>query len=120
MIPALTRTVLIGLLAVAQPTFASGADIDLPDSVRKVVGDAPVVLLSAAWCGYCAALRKSLRDADVEFTEWDIETTDIGKRARALLPGGRFVPVTIVGEIAVFGADAEHIIELSRKQTPVH
>jgi mycoredoxin len=90
------------------------ADDPVPAGLRAIVGDSPVVILSASDCGYCVRLRKALDAAGLHYLDLDINADPRGTRARALLPGGQFVPVTIVGDGVVYGDDPERIIALSR------
>ncbi len=89
------------------------ADDPAPAGMRAIIGDSRIVILSLPDCGYCIRLRKALDAAGVHYLDLDIQT-DPGKKARALLPGGDFVPVTIVGAGVVYGDDPERIIALSR------
>ena len=91
------------------------ADDPVPAGMRAIIGDSRIVILSMRDCGYCVRLRKSLDAAGVHYLDLDIQTDPRGKRARALLPGGEFVPVTIVGAGVVYGDDPERIIALSRQ-----
>lgn len=77
-------------------------------TVRAVVGDEPVVLLSASWCGYCRKLRADLADWGVRYREYDVETTPEGGKAFSLLRGAG-VPVLLVGKRRFFGYDPKRI-----------
>ncbi len=66
-------------------------------AVRAVVGDEPVVLLSATWCGYCKKLRADLDRWGVRYREYDVEGSPEGERAAALLRSSG-VPVLLVRE----------------------
>lgn len=90
------------------------ADDPVPAGLRAIVGDSPIVLLSTRECGYCKRLRAALDNAGLHYLDLDIEADPRGKRARALLPGGQFVPVTIVGDGVVYGDDPERVIALPR------
>lgn len=66
------------------------------EALRGLVGEQPVVLLSAAWCGYCAKLRSDLTAMKVSFHELDVETSAAGEQAYRLLQA-RGVPVLLIG-----------------------
>lgn len=66
-------------------------------AVRATVGDEPVVLLSATWCGYCRKLRTDLDRWGVRYREYDVENSAEGARAAGLLHSAG-VPVLLVGE----------------------
>jgi glutaredoxin len=80
-------------------------------ALRAVVGDRPVVLLSATWCGYCSKQRADFTDWGVAFDEYDVETSDAGARAYALLRG-RGVPIVLVHEHRVHGYAPPRVREL--------
>jgi len=73
--------------------------------VRAAVGDSKVVLLSASWCGYCKRARTDFRAWGVDFRELDVETSDAGRRAYALI-GQRFVPILLIGDRQLYGYSA--------------
>lgn len=79
---------------------------------RALVGDDPVLMFSASWCGYCQRLRTDLTRARIAFTELDIEASTANNRAWRLL-GGRAVPFTLVGERVVSGYAPQRIRELA-------
>lgn len=82
------------LAALAACTRQAPAD---SSAVRAVVGDEPVVLLSATWCGYCRKLRADLDRWGVRYREYDVEDSPEGARAAGLLRSSG-VPVLLVGE----------------------
>lgn len=82
------------LVALVGCTRQQAAD---PAVLRAAVGEQPVVLLSAAWCGYCRTLRSDLDRWGVTFSEYDVEDGAAGTRAYSML-GGRGVPVLLVNE----------------------
>lgn len=77
-------------------------------AVRAAVGEQPVILLSATWCGYCRQLRSDLNRWDVPFVEYDVEDNDAGAHAFALLRG-RVVPILLVNEQRFYGYVPERI-----------
>jgi glutaredoxin len=88
--------VLVGLAACARPVTVDR------QALRATIGDAPVVMLSASWCGYCKKLRADLRQWDVAFSEFDVEDDGAGTRAYSLLRG-HGVPILLVGEHRLSG-----------------
>ncbi len=97
---ALRRLLLAGLAVTACVALAGcGRD---PAALRAEVGSAPVVLLSTAWCGYCRKLRGDLADWGVAYDELDVESSESGRRAYAMV-GGRGVPILLVGDEVVHG-----------------
>ena len=66
-------------------------------ALRALVGNEPVVLLSASWCGYCRKLRSDLVEWRVPFLELDVETNMAGESAYRLL-NARSIPLLLVNE----------------------
>lgn len=89
-----------------------GRDSAAVAEARALVGDEPVLMFSASWCGYCKRLRADLERAGIPFTELDIEASTRNNRAWRLL-GGRAVPFTLVGERAVSGYAPQRILDLA-------
>ena len=92
------------LLAFVLAALAACTRVPPPEAqaLRAAVGSEPVVLLSASWCGYCRRLRGDLQRWQVPFAEYDIERSEVGQRAFALL-GNRGVPILLVGEQRAYG-----------------
>lgn len=66
-------------------------------ALRALVGNEPVVLLSASWCGYCRKLRSDLVEWRVPFRELDVETNFAGESAYRLL-NARSIPLLLVNK----------------------
>ncbi len=92
--------------------FWPGRNSSAVAQARALVGDEPVLMFSANWCGYCKRLRTDLDRAGIAFTELDIEASTNNNRAWRLL-GGRAVPFTLVGERVVSGYAPQRILELA-------
>jgi glutaredoxin len=90
------------VLMVATCMVACERSEKVAPEVRATVGDSKVVLLSASWCGYCKRARTDFRAWGVHFREYDVETSDAGRRAYALI-GERFVPILLIGERQLYG-----------------
>ena len=105
------RTLLLAALACAGlAACAPRAPVDEAE-LRAVVGDEPIVLLSAAWCGYCNKQRADFERWGVDFVEHDVETSDAGDRAYALLRA-RGVPIVLVNDQRIHGYAPSHVREL--------
>ncbi|SRR5690349_14421642 len=100
----------ISLACVALAACARPAPVD-EAALRATVGDQPVVLLSAEWCGYCARQREDFRRWGVAFDELDVESDPAGSRAYALLRG-RGVPIVLVNEHRIHGYAPPRVREL--------
>ncbi len=73
-----------------------------------------VVMYSAEWCGVCKQARRYFRDHRVPFREYDVETSDKGRRDYSRL-GGRGVPLILVGDQRMSGFSAGRFEQLYRK-----
>ncbi len=51
-----------------------------------------VVMLSASWCSYCRRARAWLVEREIAYCEFDVETSDEGRRRFAAAPA-RVVPI---------------------------
>lgn len=104
------RFALVLLAGAALAVLASRALRSPADdaTVRTVVGNEPVVLLSAEWCGYCEKLRADLDGWGVPYREYDVENTSEGEKAFGLLRGAG-VPVLLVAERRFFGYEPKRI-----------
>ena len=110
-----TRPWLLGLLAggLVLLTACAPAPPVGTTALRAVVGEQPVVLLSTSWCGYCRKLRGDLNAWRVPFTEYDVEDSDEGIKAFALLRG-RSVPILLVNEERLHGYVPDRVRETLR------
>ncbi len=88
--------VVLMLLLVALTSGCERTPVDHA-ALRALVGNEPVVLLSASWCGYCRKLRSDLVEWRVPFRELDVETTMPGESAYRLL-NARSIPLLLVNE----------------------
>ena len=98
------------LLGTALSACARRAPVD-ETALRAQVGDKPVVLLSAAWCGYCRKQRADFERWGVDFAEHDVETSEAGERAYALLRG-HGVPIVLINEHRIHGYAPPRVREL--------
>jgi glutaredoxin len=76
---------------------------------RKQTGSDGIVMLSAAWCGYCDALRRDLDAMGVAYSELDIDGSG---RAAFDAVNARGVPVLIVGQDVIHGYSPDRAREL--------
>ncbi len=61
-----------------------------------------VVVYGTSWCGHCKNARAYLTSQNVEFTEYDIETSEIGAQKFQAL-NGYGVPLIYVGSERIEG-----------------
>lgn len=61
-----------------------------------------VVMYSTVWCGVCKKARRYFRANDIPFKEFDVETSERGRKDYARL-NGRGVPIVLVGKYRMDG-----------------
>lgn len=64
---------------------------------QKAAKDKRVVMYSTTWCGVCKSARKYFQANNIPFSEYDVETSERGRRDYARLKG-RGVPIILVGK----------------------
>ena len=69
-----------------------------------------IVMYSASWCPYCKALRNTLNQYNIPFTEHDVEKSIQGFIGFWALRG-HAVPVTVIGEQVIHGYDGQIITD---------
>jgi glutaredoxin len=72
------------------------ADLAAPEPARARPRQPSVTLYSASWCGVCDRARKHMQQRGVVFVEYDIETSERGRRDYARLDA-HGVPVILIG-----------------------
>jgi glutaredoxin len=70
-----------------------------------------VVMYSADWCGVCKKARAYFQQQGIAFREYDIDTSEQGKRGFAKL-GGKGVPVILVDQQRMNGFSAGQFEQL--------
>ncbi|MDH3637473.1 MAG: DUF4124 domain-containing protein [Gammaproteobacteria bacterium] len=68
-------------------------------------GAREIVMYSAAWCAVCKKTKRYFEKNGILFVEYDIETSEQGKRDYRKL-GGRGVPIILVGDKRLNGFSA--------------
>lgn len=101
------------IIVLALVLFQKRSDISAyfnppPDYGRLHNGE--VILYATSWCGYCAKARKFLREKDIAYHEYDIETSAEGKDQYLSL-GVSGVPVLLVNGNVVRGYNPSQIVE---------
>lgn len=69
-----------------------------PPEISEVKHD-KVILYATEWCGYCKKTRAFLAEHRIEYTEYDIEKSEIGRSQHAALGGGGIPVLDIKGTI---------------------
>ena len=76
-------------------TFQSVSTDELPEWAKG--SGREVTIYTAGWCGICKQATQYFRDAGIPYREYDIETSDRGRRDFARLKA-RGVPVILIGD----------------------
>lgn len=63
-----------------------------------------VILYATAWCGYCKKTRAFLAENNVQYIEYDVENSDLGRQQHQALGGGG-VPVLDIKGTVIYGYD---------------
>lgn len=66
--------------------------------------EATVVLYGTTWCTYCKQVREYLKSEGVQYTDYDIENSEEGKR-KFQAANGQGVPLIFVGDTRLDGFD---------------
>lgn len=98
--------VFIGVILGAQNWWRIALWLNPIDNRNLSPGD--VVLYSTSWCPYCARTRAFLQQADIPYTEYDIEKSDRAMREYEQL-NGHGVPVIKIGDKVIQGYDPSMI-----------
>lgn len=70
-----------------------------------------VVMYSASWCGYCDQARDHFQTNGIAFREYDVETSERGRREYTALDG-RGVPLILIGDQRMNGFSAQRFDRL--------
>ena len=89
----------VAALAGCERQPRAGADAA---ALRRLVVSEPVVVLSTQQCGYCFRLRNDLGAWGVRYREVDVERSEEGRRAFALLRASG-VPIVLIDQTVVHG-----------------
>ncbi|WP_444894443.1 glutaredoxin family protein [Microbulbifer sp. TRSA001] len=86
---------------------SSPSMMDVTSEVEASEGQ--VILYATKWCGYCKKVRKLMRKNNIDFVEFDIESS---KEARAQYDrlGGNGVPLLLVNGELIQGYNAGKIL----------
>lgn len=68
-----------------------------------------VILYGTSWCGYCKKTREFLAENNIAYTEFDIESSDEGRRRYDAINGSG-VPVLEVSNTVIRGYAPEAIL----------
>lgn len=71
----------------------------------------PVIFFSKSWCGWCNKTRDLLDSNEVDYVEYDIEISQLGREWHKEV-GGKGVPVLIINNKVKHGYNKKKILKL--------
>ena len=81
------------------------------DCTPEIMAQRPdIVMLGAWWCTYCYQAKRYFQRNDINYCEYDMENTIIGKRLYEENGGGN-VPIILIGEHRLRGFNQQQIEE---------
>ena len=102
------RPLIVAVLVIFAVVFVLGRTGSARAPVRCDVDHVPgadtVVMLSAAWCGYCRRARAWLQSENITHCEYDVETTDRGRELFARVPV-KVIPILLIRDDTLVGFD---------------
>ena len=109
--------IFIAVFIIAQQEWRTGLD---PNTINvESINQGDIVMYSTNWCPYCRKARLFFRQANIPYTEYDIEKSANANK-EYLRISGRGVPVFVIGEQIIQGFDKtairEALAELTKHQ----
>ncbi len=104
----LVVAVLVILAAILLLGRTGNARAPVRCDVDHVPGADTVVMLSAAWCGYCRRARTWLQSENISHCEYDVETTGRGRELFARVPV-KVIPILLIRDDTLVGLDRVEI-----------
>ena len=89
-------------------SFSGAADVTLDGND---FGAREVKILTTTWCGVCKQAKTYLAGKGISFSEYDIETSDVGMQEFKRL-GGKGVPIILVGKQRMDGFSASRLDQM--------
>lgn len=108
-----TFVIIITLLFMYQKRDEIQSYLHVPADDYASVENVEVIMFSTSWCGYCAKARSLLKELDVQYIEYDIESSKEAHQQYIDL-GGRGVPLLLIGGKVVKGYNPSKIKQLVR------
>ena len=101
---------ILALVFIAIFLFSKHESVTTVDCTPEIIANKPdVVMLGAWWCTYCYQAKKYFQHNDINYCEYDMESTTIGKQLYEENGGGA-VPILLIGKYRLQGFN-EHQIE---------
>jgi len=89
--------------------FSRHEPVNTIDCTPEIIASKPeVIMLGAWWCTYCYQAKKYFQKKNIQYCEYDMENTVIGKRLYAEHGSGA-VPILLIGEYRLNGFSEQQI-----------
>jgi glutaredoxin len=74
-----------------------------------------VIMLGTTWCKYCYEARRYFKLNDVNYCEYDIEKSPVGKKIYNDV-NGQSIPILLIGPYRISGFDENRFEQLMRQR----
>ena len=73
-----------------------------------------IILYSTSWCGYCQHIKQLMDKNSISYTEYDIESSALGRKQYRQI-NGRGVPVMLINGEILRGYKPNAVLRLAKK-----
>lgn len=99
----------LALAFIAIFLFSNHEPVTTVDCTPEIIASKPdVVMLGAWWCTYCYQAKKYFQHNNINYCEYDMENTTIGRQLYEENGGGA-VPILLIGKYRLQGFSEQQI-----------
>jgi len=100
---------IIILFIIGMIIFSRHEPVNTIDCTPEIIAGKPdVIMLGAWWCSYCYQAKKYFQRNNIDYCEYDMENTTIGKRLYQEHGGGA-VPILLIGQYQLNGFSEQRV-----------
>jgi len=100
---------ILALAFIAILLFSKHEPVATVDCTPEIIASKPdVIMLGAWWCTYCYQAKKYFQHNDINYCEYDMENTTIGRQLYKENGGGA-VPILLIGKYRLQGFSEQQI-----------
>ena len=100
---------ILALAFIAIFLFSKHEPVATVDCTPEIIANKPdVVMLGAWWCTYCYQAKKYFQHNNINYCEYDMENTTIGRQLYEENGGGA-VPILLIGKYRLQGFNEQQI-----------
>lgn len=97
------------LIAIGFFLFTRQEPVNTIDCTPKIIANKPdIIMLGAWWCTFCYQAKRYFQQNNINYCEYDMENTDIGKRLYEEHGGGA-IPILLIGKTQLKGFNEDQI-----------